>query len=324
MPGLRFDTLYLGGGTPSLLPSSAITEVRDLALAHFALGIAEFTLEANPAADSIGLLPAWRAAGITRLSVGVQSFDDGVLRTLGRTYSADEALRFCGAARAAGFDVLALDLMIGVPGETSDAVGRSLDRLLGLAPDHVSLYFLENVDGLPFAKVLARRPVDEDAAVDRFETANVALEAAGLRRYEISNFAKPGRECRHNLKYWRYEPYVGLGPSACSHVELRRWCNEAALDKWAEAAGRGGPGEENVLALTPEAAAREALTFGLRLVEGVDLADLRARTGEDAAARYARRIDELAAEGLLVRTGARLRIPADKLLVSNAILSRLI
>jgi oxygen-independent coproporphyrinogen-3 oxidase len=307
-----------------LLPGSAITEVRDLARAHFALAITEFTLEANPAADSIGLLPAWREAGVTRLSVGVQSFDDGVLRTLGRTYSADEALRFCRSARDAGFDVLALDLMIGVPGETPGAISRTLDRVFGLAPDHVSLYFLENVDGLPFAKVLAQRPVDEDAAVDRFERARAALVAAGLRRYEISNFAKPGRECRHNLKYWRYEPYVGLGPSACSHIDLRRWCNEASLDEWAETAGRGGPGQENVLALTPEAATREALAFGLRLAEGVDLADLSARTGVDAAARYAARIDELAVEGLLVRTGTRLRIPADKLLVSNAVLSRLI
>jgi oxygen-independent coproporphyrinogen-3 oxidase len=298
--------------------------VRDLARAHFDLEIGEFTLEANPAKGSPGFLPGWREAGVSRLSVGVQSFDDGVLRTLGRTHSAGDALRFCRSARKAGFDVLALDLMVGVPGETAGAVDRTLDRLLELEPDHVSVYFLENVEGLPFAEVLARRPVDQDEAVDRFESATARLEAAGLRRYEISNFAKPGRECRHNLKYWRYEPYVGLGPSACSHAGGRRWCNEASLEGWAEVSGRGGPLEEDVLVLTPEAAAREALAFGLRLVEGVDLADLAARTGEDVAARYAGRIGELASEGLLAPDGDRLRIPADKLLVSNAILSRLI
>jgi oxygen-independent coproporphyrinogen-3 oxidase len=323
--GLRFDTLYLGGGTPSLLAGPAVAQVRNLVSGRFALEVGEFTLEANPDAGSIGLLPGWREAGVSRLSVGVQSFDDGVLSTLGRTYSADEAVRFCRSARAAGFDILAVDLMIGVPGETDGAVGRSLDRAIELGPDHVSVYFLENVEGLPFANILARRPVDEDAAVDHFETAKARLEASGLRRYEISNFAKPGRECRHNLKYWRYEPYMGLGPSACSHVGLRRWCREAGLEKWAEAAGPdGGAAEKDVLELTPEAAASEALVFGLRLVEGVDLADIGARIGVDVAARYAGKIDELAAEGLLVRAGSRVRIPSDKLLVSNAILSRLI
>jgi oxygen-independent coproporphyrinogen-3 oxidase len=307
-----------------LLDGPAVAQVRDLARAHFTLEIGEFSLEANPAAGSAGLLAGWREAGVDRLSIGAQSFDDGVLRTLGRDYSADEALRFCRSARTAGFDVLAVDLMVGVPGETADAVNRTLDRLLGIGPDHVSVYFLENVEGLPFAEVLADRPVDQDRAVDHFETAGARLEAAGLRRYEISNFAKPGRECRHNLKYWRYEPYVGLGPSACSHVAGRRWCNEAALDKWAEAAGRSGRDEEDVLELTPEAAAREALVFGLRLVEGVDLADLEARTGAAVASHYAGRIGELASEGLLVRTGTRVRIPAGKLLVSNASLSRLV
>jgi oxygen-independent coproporphyrinogen-3 oxidase len=214
--------------------------------------------------------------------------------------------------------------MIGVPGETAGSVARTLQTLLELEPDHVSLYFLENVEGLPFAEVLARRPVDEDAAVDHYLRAKDGLEAAGLRQYEISNFARAGKECRHNLKYWRYEPFIGLGPSACSHAGGRRWCNPASLEGWAEAVGRGGGARVEVVELEPKRAAREALVFGLRLVEGVDVGGLEELTGVNVCSLYAREIDELATEGLLIQAGARLWIPRDKLLVSNAILSRFI
>jgi oxygen-independent coproporphyrinogen-3 oxidase len=321
---LRFDTLYLGGGTPSLLNGAAVAAVRDLTRAQFDLDIAEFTLEANPAAGACDRVRGWREAGVTRLSIGVQSFDDGILQTLGRRYSADEALRFCRVARQARFDAVAVDLMVGVPGETADTVGRTLDAVLDLGPDHVSVYFLENVEGLPFARVLERRPVDEDAAVDHYEQTRTGLEAAGLLQYEISNFARPGRECRHNLKYWRYEPFVGLGPSACSHVGRSRWCNRTGLEDWAGAVGCGETARGDVLELTPREAAREALVFGLRLVRGVDVADLEARTGVAVCSLYAREIDELASQGLLVQAGSRLWIPRDKLIVSNAILSRFI
>lgn len=322
--GLRFETLYIGGGTPSLLGEDQLTAVRNLALSRFPLKIAEFTLEANPVAGGMDLVRGWRYAGVTRLSVGVQSFDDGVLRGLGRPYSGAEALRFCRAAKRAGFDSLSVDLMIGVPGETPEAVRRTLDALLSLEPDHVSAYFLENVEGLPFAEVLARHPVDEDAAVDAYERVREALETAGLARYEISNFARPGHECRHNLKYWRYEPFLGLGPSASSHLRGRRWTNEASLAGWAEALTCGRTARAEVIELAPAEAAREALVFGLRLVRGVDAVELQERTGVNVFSLYAREIDELASDGLLVQAGARLWIPADKLLVSNAILSRFI
>lgn len=321
---IRFDTLYVGGGTPSLLGPDDVARVRDLALARFPLEPAEFTLEANPAEAARARLRGWREAGITRLSVGAQSFDDDVLRALGRAHTAGEGLRFCLEARQAGFEALAVDLMTGIPGETPGAIDRSLAAIREIAPDHVSLYLLENVEGLPFAEVLARRPVDEDAAVDGFLRAAGALEAAGLRRYEISNFARPGRECRHNLKYWRHEPFVGLGPSASSHLGGRRWTNKPTLASWAEALERSGSARDETVELDAAASAREALVFGLRLVEGVDAEDIALRTGVDVLARRGRKTAELVAEGLLVREGTRLRIPADKLLVSNAILSRLI
>jgi oxygen-independent coproporphyrinogen-3 oxidase len=322
--GLAFDTVYVGGGTPSLLGPSEVARLRDLLSARFDLAAAEFTLEADPGAGGAALLRGWREAGVTRLSVGVQSFDDEVLRILERPYSADKAMRFCRSAREAGFGSLSIDVMTGIPGEAPGSVERTLAETLRLEPDHVSLYFLENVEGLPFEDTLRRHPVDEDTAVDAYESARASLEEAGLRRYEISNFAREGKECRHNLKYWRYEPFVGLGPSACSHAGGRRWCNKASLEGWAEALARGESAREDVVELTPERAAREALAAGLRLVEGVDLAALKLRFGVDIENVYSREIGELAAEGLLAMTGGRLRIPADRLLVANAILSRIV
>jgi len=322
--GFEFDTLYLGGGTPSLLGPDEVVWVRELTQAHFPLKIEEFTLEANPGASGTDLFGGWLEAGVTRLSVGVQSFDEAVLRTLGRPYTAEEALRFCQAGRMAGFDALSIDLMIGVPGETHAAVERSLDTALGLEPDHVSVYILENVEGLPFEEVLVRHPVDEDAVVDAYDRIRDALEAAGLRQYEISNFARPGKECRHNLKYWRYEPFVGLGPSAGSHLPGRRWLNKTSLEDWAEALSRNDTIREDVVELTPGLAAREALVFGLRLVEGVDMAALSERFRIDAGSLFGREIDELVAEGLLVLSAGRLSIPSRHFLVSNRILAKFV
>jgi oxygen-independent coproporphyrinogen-3 oxidase len=322
--GFEFDTVYLGGGTPSLLGPDEVVWVRELAQAHFSLKIEEFTLEANPGASGTDLFGGWREAGVTRLSVGVQSFDEAVLRTLGRPYTAEEALRFCRTGRRAGFDALSIDLMIGIPGETPAAVERSLDTALGLEPDHVSVYILENVEGLPFEELLVRHPVDEDAVVDAYDRIRDALEAAGLRQYEISNFARPGKECRHNLKYWRYEPFLGLGPSAGSHLPGRRWCNTTCLDDWAEALSRSETIREDVVELTPSLAAREALIFGLRLVEGVDLGAFTERFDVDVMALFGREIGELVAEGSLVLSAGRLRIPSRNFLVSNRILAKFV
>ncbi len=321
---MTFDTLYLGGGTPSLLEPDEVAWLRQLVAGGFRTGMEEFTLEVNPGGEGISLLRGWLEAGVNRLSVGVQSFDDGVLDTLGRPYKSVEAFRFCRSARETGFGSLALDLMTGIPGETPESALRTIRTALDLDPDHVSVYFLENVEGLPFEGVLARRPVDEDASVEAFRAMRDELETAGLRQYEISNFAREGKECRHNLKYWRYQPFLGLGPSACSHLEDRRWCNKPSLSGWAEALARGADPREEEVELGPESAALEALAVGLRLVEGVDISELAARFGVDVGALRGREIEGLVADGLLLREGRRLRIPADRFFVSNAILSRLI
>jgi oxygen-independent coproporphyrinogen-3 oxidase len=323
-PALRIDTVYIGGGTPSLLDPADVSRLLALLAGRFRLVPDEVTLEANPRRSEQPFLGGWREAGITRLSVGVQSFDDGDLSVLGRDYGAAEALDFCVAARDASFASLGFDLLVGVPRQSRTVLERTAGAVRDLGPDHVSLYLLENVDGLPFEAVTRAMPVDEDEAAAHFEFVAAALGAAGLRRYEISNFARPGRESRHNLKYWRYGPFVGLGPSAASHLGSRRFTNVEGIREWLGLLTRGREPLAEVVALTADRAWREALVFGLRLIEGVDLLDLRRRFGIDVLEVLGREIGGLAAEGWLEVGAGRLRIPEDRLLVSNRVMAALI
>jgi oxygen-independent coproporphyrinogen-3 oxidase len=321
---LAFDTIYIGGGTPSLLTGLDAASLRAVLAAEFRLDLLEFTMEANPEAAGRADLDGWRAAGVTRLSIGVQSFDPGTLRTLSRGYDPGRAEAFVRDARLAGFDNISLDIMIGVPGETAGTADLTLDKAIALDPTHVSVYILEAVEGLPFEKTVESSPPDEDAIVDNYERIRSGLAAAGYRQYEIANFAKPGRECRHNLKYWRYDPFIGLGPSACSHAGLTRWCNVRDIARWARALRGDGELREETIELSAPAAAGEALIFGLRLVEGVDLERIRARYGVDLGARFAGEIEDLCRSGLLAREESRLRIPPDRFLVSNRVFSRFV
>ena len=322
---LEFDTLYFGGGTPSLLSPLEVSGLVGALRRHLRLRIAEFTLEANPAAGTdAATLAGWAAAGVTRLSVGVQSFDDATLAVLGRDYAAADAEAFLERARRAGFDAIGLDLMVGVPGESRASLGRTLEAAEKAGPDHVSVYLLENVEGLPFEAVLAEHPVDDDEAVAAFEFLAAGLASLGLARYEISNFARPGRACAHNLKYWRGLPFLGLGPSAGSRAAGERWTNLPDLASWSRALAAGGDPRAESVGLDPERNAREAIVAGLRLVAGIDLAEFRRRFGVDVAARFGREIAELRGDGLIVLDGARLRIPEDKLLISNRIMAAFI
>jgi oxygen-independent coproporphyrinogen-3 oxidase len=320
--GLEFETLYLGGGTPSLLGPADVSGLLELLGRHFQMVLREFTLEANPSSVTGPETPAgWARAGVTRLSVGVQAFDDRTLEILGREYAAASAESFLRLARAAGFRSIGLDLMAGVPGETPAALGRTLEAVDRTGPDHVSLYLLENVEGLPFEAVLRENAVDEDRAADAFEFAAAGLRRLGYERYEISNFARPGHACLHNLKYWRYEPFLGLGPSAASHVGPERWSNVAGIGEWAAALKKGADPRAEIVALGPERSFREALVAGLRLVGGISLVDFRARFDVDLRARFAAEIAALERDGLIILERDVLRIPEDKLLVSNRALA---
>jgi len=319
-----FDTLYIGGGTPSIMAREDLFELTGMLAGRFRLEIGEFSLEANPGTADGKTVGAWLRAGVTRVSIGVQSFDDRVLAILDRGYSAAEARTFCLTCRGEGVENLGLDLMIGVPGESPAALQRTIEETLRIGPDHVSVYMLENVAGLPFEKVVEANPVDEDATADAYELFRERLKGAGLGQDEISNYAKPGRECRHNLKYWRYQPFLGLGPSACSHFGNRRWCNRRTTAAWAAALRTGEGLHDEEVELTPLAAAREALVFGLRLQEGVDLEALKGRFGVDLEERFRPDIEELAGEDLLWRRGKRVGVPTERFLVSNRILSRFV
>ena len=321
---IRVDTLYIGGGTPSLLGPEDISRIVETAKLFFRLELTEFTLEANPDVRDEAFLRGWKEAGVNRLSVGVQSFDDRVLRILGRGYTARQAEEFLELARKAGFRTVSLDLMIGVPTEKRTSLRKSLRRVRELGPEHVSLYILENFEGLPFESFVRRHPMDEDAAADAYELMRDGLEEAGLRRYEISNFAREGGECLHNLKYWRYEPFLGLGPSACSHLGIRRWCNKPDLEAWTLALAEGGDCREEVRLLLPEESAREALIFGLRLVRGISLGEFKKRFDLNVLERFGNEIHDLAEEGLILIEGDVLRIPEDKLLVSNRVFNRFV
>jgi len=321
---IRVDTLYIGGGTPSLLGPEEIFRTMEIPKSVFRLDLAEFTLEANPDIRDEAFLRGWKDAGVSRLSVGVQSFDDRVLRILGRGYTARQAEEFLELARKAGFRTISLDLVIGVPTEKKASLRKSLRRVRELGPDHVSLYILENLEGLPFESLVRDHPVDEDAVADAYELMRDGLEEAGLRRYEISNFAREGGECLHNLKYWHYEPFLGLGPSACSHIGVRRWCNKPDLEAWALALAGGGDCREEVRPLPPEESVREALIFGLRLVRGISLGRFKERFGVDVMERFGREVRDLLEEGLILVEGDVLRIPEDKFLISNRVFNRFV
>jgi len=322
--GFRADTLYVGGGTPSLLGPGDIARMLEALRPAVGLDLAEFTLEANPDPRKAPFLAGWRDLGVSRLSIGVQSFDDRMLGVLGRTYTSREAGEFVRSARRAGFRVVGIDLMIGVPTEAPDSLRKTMTVVTDLAPDHVSLYIMENLEGLPFEAFARDHPVDDDEAADAYELVREGLETAGLRRYEISNFAREGAECLHNLKYWRYEPFLGLGPSACSHIGAVRWCNKPAIEDWAAGLAPGGDPRGEVRELTPEACLREALISGLRLARGVSIADLNARFDANVLESFSKEITELREDGMLLFEGVTLRIPADKFLVSNAVFSRFV
>jgi oxygen-independent coproporphyrinogen-3 oxidase len=307
--GGRFATLFFGGGTPSRLEPGDLT-----ALAHglgerlaFAPG-AEFTLEANPEDVGAVRLEAWREAGVNRVSLGVQSWDEGELRRLGRGHGEAEARAAAGAVGAAFAD-WSLDLIFGFPGHGEAAWRRTLERTVALSPPHVSAYHFTAEAGTPMGEAVragrVRSPGDE-AAAELFEAAAAVLTGAGYRQYEVSNFARAGHESEHNLLYWRRRPCLGLGPSAVSFWGQRRWRNTRAAEAYAARVlgGQDWVGErEDVTAQ----AAVETFMLGLRLADGVPWDDIDALgAGAGAWTAAARR---LAQRGLLEVDGSGVRVP---------------
>ena len=254
--GGNFYSVFVGGGTPSLVPAERIAEI----LRGVSAG--EVTLEANPGTLTPKKLEIYRQAGVNRLSMGVQSFDDGLLNTLGRIHTARQAEEAFFMAREAGFDNLNLDLMYALPGQTQETWERTLEQAAALGPEHISAYSLILEEGTPMATWATPLP-DED--VNRMQrTATAFLKEKGYARYEISNYARPGRECRHNLVYWRRGDYIGVGCAAHSLYQGRRFANPDSLGAYLAGARR----TEDTL-LTEEDVLEERLMLGLRTAEGV-------------------------------------------------------
>jgi oxygen-independent coproporphyrinogen-3 oxidase len=327
------DTVYFGGGTPTVLPPEALCGLLDAIRERFPVERdAEITVEANPGTVSVKELSALRKGGFNRLSIGVQSFTPATLRTLGRVHGAEDARRTVRDARSAGFDSLGIDLIFGIPGQRTGQWEADLERTVAVLPAHISAYALAPEPGTPIHAAIQRRDLfmpPDDTVAEMYETARRILSAAGYRQYEISNFARPGHESRHNAKYWRREGYTGLGPSAHSLLfppgrapcglraatppsleEYRRRIREGRLPWTVEQECRY------------EDAWKESLIFGLRMTDGVDLEDLSGTLGAPPnPLRDA--VNEMVAGGTLLEEGGRLHLPGELLFVSNEVLQRL-
>ncbi len=314
--GRRVETVFFGGGTPSLLEPAELGALLERIALRFELAPgAEITAEGNPSDLSRERLAGLRAAGINRLSVGAQSFVDRELALLGRRHDAAATATVVDAARRVGFENLSLDLMIGIPAQTDGSFATSLARAVALAPDHLSLYLLEVHAGSEIDFLRRERPglfAAEEAQRRRYLKMVERLEGAGLRQYEISNFARPGRECRHNLRYWRSEPWLGLGPAAHSLVDGRRFRHLPDLEGWSR--------DPLAIEELPTDLPSERIFLGLRLAEGIDVRRF-AEIGV-APSELARRLDRLAP--FVSHADGRVRLTTEGFLLSNPVLVELL
>ena len=314
------DTVYFGGGTPSRVPPAVIAGTLEAVRGAFRLDPGgEVSLEANPEDVRPETLAAWGAAGINRLTIGIQSLTREGLAALGRPGSPAESIRAVSVARAAGIASLGIDLILGWPGQSLAVWAGELARGIELGPDHVSIYALETTSRTPLVRAIERgalpRP-DPDLMAEMYDAAVVALESAGLARYEISNFARPGHESRHNLRYWRDLPYAGFGPSAASYVDGMRWTNPRRFSDY-EAAARAGFPPVVTEPFDPARRAGEALVFGLRTAQGVDLVPLAERYGHEAVAAREAALARAVRSGLALRDGSRVRLTGAGFLIAD-------
>lgn len=334
----RCRTIFFGGGTPSLLTPEQVAQIIAAAREAFTLDeSAEVTLEANPGALEYERLDAVRAAGVNRLSMGAQSFDADLLRWMGRIHSPEEIVTAFEAARAAGFANINLDFIFALPGQTQALWEETLERALALGPDHLSLYNLIVEEGTPLYGWVRRgkvREVDEDTAADMYEFAQRRLGAAGYEHYEISNWARPGHACQHNLTYWRNLAWIGLGAGGSSFYAGHRFTNarpirdyiarvraSLALGK-ADALPAGAIVEQEAISRDLEMA--ETAMLALRLTRGLSLASFAERYGADFWATFDERLRDINALDLLTEVDGRVRLTERGRMVGNEVFARLL
>jgi len=313
------ETIFIGGGTPTA-PNFQTLETFLSAFAKATadrpnlgkFSPAEFSCEANPGTVDAAKLALLKRSGVNRLSIGVQSFHFQCLKTLGRIHTAEQAEEAFRLARAAGFENISLDLIFGVPGQTMEMLESDIDRALALNPEHIAIYNLMYEEGTPLTNLNPQK-LDEELEREMYDRIRARLKATGFVHYEISNFAKPGFECRHNLLYWSGGEYIGLGPAAHSHWKGVRWANVSDLDDYCA----NGPQREFEERLDPEAKERETLVMGLRQLAGVEVSSKVWKTMQEG-------FRVLEKEGLLVIDGRRVRLADEALFVSDAVFAELV
>jgi oxygen-independent coproporphyrinogen-3 oxidase len=321
LPGRKLTSIFFGGGTPSLMEPATVAALIASARIHWnAADDLEVTLEANPNSVEAARFADLAAAGVNRLSLGLQSFDDSSLTFLGRAHSAREGLAALDTAQC-HFDRVSFDLIYALPGDTEATWSANLDRAIGLGTSHLSLYQLTIEPGTRFASMVAKHefePLDPDASADLFELTADRTEAAGIPAYEISNHARAGQQSRHNLTYWRYGDYAGVGPGAHGRRLGQRTVRHRKPENFLSGLARNGHGIGEEATLDPREAADEALVMGLRLADGVDVQSIEDRFGVQPVNDVA--VARLISTGHLERDGHRLRVTREGRLLLDSIL----
>ena len=319
----RVDTVYVGGGTPSLLDGPEVEQVLEWIGSSFALAPApEVTLEANPGTLTADKLDRYQAAGVNRISLGVQTFQDRLLKKVGRTHSVSDSMSTIELCRQRGVANLNLDLIAGLPGQTEEDWQENLHQVTAVSPEHLSLYLLEVHEDAHLGKpgVLPSLELpDEDLVAQWYEDSVDCLETAGWQQYEISNFCKPGRQSRHNQKYWTDQPFIGFGCGAHSYWRGMRWGNERNPYRYVELLDRQGHAVDFRLDLTPGQHLEEVMFLGLRLNAGLDLSRCRRIFGFDLLERFSQELSRLTQGQLVEIEGNHLKLTRRGRLFSNEV-----
>jgi oxygen-independent coproporphyrinogen-3 oxidase len=333
-PGpLAFDTIYIGGGTPSILDPAEVRGIIDGVFAKFRFEQpVEVTLEANPGTVDFEKLKGFRSAGVNRLNLGVQSFQEKNLQALGRIHSAAQAHAVLADAGRAGFEAVGLDLMFGLPGQTLQSWSEDLESALSHAPEHIACYILTVEPATPLAeeqRVGRFQLAPEGEAADLFLATSEFLTARGYCHYEVSNFARCGaggvaRTSRHNTKYWTHAAYLGFGPAAHSFLPPKRFWNHRDVQRYLEALKTGEPAVSGEETLTREQEMMEAVMLGLRTAAGVDLQDFKNRFGLDFMQVHGDAAAELQSQGLIRLEGGRCAPTLRGMLYINTVAAALI
>jgi len=325
LPGRRLSSIFFGGGTPSLMEPATVGAIIEAATTHWqSADKVEITLEANPNSVEAARFADLAQAGVNRISLGLQSFDDSALAFLGRAHSAREGFAALATAQK-HFRRVSFDLIYALPGDTEDSWAATLGQALSLGTSHLSLYQLTIERGTRFAAMVARRefePLEPDAAASLYELTDAMTSAGGMPAYEISNHARSGQESRHNLTYWRYGDYAGIGPGAHGRRLGRRTVRHKKPENFLSALARNGHGIAEEAPLSSAEAADEALVMGLRLIEGIDPHAIAGRFGLPGIVNPDR-IERLVASGHLKRSGSRIALTARGRLLLDYILGQI-